>query len=343
MALSAPFKSTEVKLKPGPGGKSYSYVSARTVMNRLDTVLGPENWWDEYVMGQHSVLCKLSIRLPDGSIITKQDAGAYAGMSDEGDDDKSGVSDAFKRAAVKHGPGRYLYKDGVATLEQTVDNLAARFAEVPQAAPLPGRPPKDPVRAIRTAKDLFDYMKAEGTAQKRVFGEDVKAWLETHPGYSKRILQWTDAQVAAALPDMLKIVKKFDHVPDDDSSSDRTTIPIQEAAKPPASEPRPAPSTPSPIDIRDDDPHAEIKNQIVDVVANGLYVMYKSKAKATDIQQMIDFYAWEISHPKGDDVVIGNLREWVEPPELGGLLGAILKMAEEERRTAIETNRKSFG
>jgi hypothetical protein len=34
-------------------------------------------------------------------------------MSDEGDDDKSGFSDSFKRAAVKFGIGRYLYKDGV--------------------------------------------------------------------------------------------------------------------------------------------------------------------------------------------------------------------------------------
>jgi hypothetical protein len=34
-------------------------------------------------------------------------------MSDEGDDDKSGFSDAFKRAGVKFGIGRYLYRDGV--------------------------------------------------------------------------------------------------------------------------------------------------------------------------------------------------------------------------------------
>ena len=51
-------------------------------MNRLDSVLGPENWWDEYIPLENSVVCKLSIRLPDGSIVTKADAGGYAGMAD---------------------------------------------------------------------------------------------------------------------------------------------------------------------------------------------------------------------------------------------------------------------
>ena len=62
-----------------------------------------ENW----------VICRLTIRLPDGTTLTKSDAGGYAGMADSGDDDKSGFSDAFKRAAVKFGVGRYLYRDGV--------------------------------------------------------------------------------------------------------------------------------------------------------------------------------------------------------------------------------------
>ena len=82
-------------------------------MNRLDDVLGPANWWDEYMPQENSVICRLTIRLPDGTTLTKSDAGGYAGMSDSGDDDKSGFSDAFKRAAVKFGIGRYLYRDGV--------------------------------------------------------------------------------------------------------------------------------------------------------------------------------------------------------------------------------------
>jgi len=113
-ALAAPFPLHEVK-KRSQSGRELRYVTARTIMNRLDTVLGPEGWWDDYVPGENSVLCRLTIVLPDGRNLTKADAGGYAGMADSGDDDKSGYSDAFKRAAVKFGVSRYLYGDGVPT------------------------------------------------------------------------------------------------------------------------------------------------------------------------------------------------------------------------------------
>lgn len=111
-ALADTFDEDEVKTR-AQAGRQFSYVTARTVMNRLDNVAGPECWWDEYVPLEHSVICKLTIRLPDGAVLTKSDAGGYAGMADPGDDDKSGYTDAFKRAAVKFGVGRYLYRDGV--------------------------------------------------------------------------------------------------------------------------------------------------------------------------------------------------------------------------------------
>ena len=105
----------------------------------MDSVLGPENWWDRYVPGEKSVLCELTIRLPDGSTLTKSDAGGYAGMADSGDDDKSGYSDGFKRAAVKFGVARYLYRDGVPTF---VSERAPQVEDVESraAAPTPVSP-----------------------------------------------------------------------------------------------------------------------------------------------------------------------------------------------------------
>jgi hypothetical protein len=91
-ALAAPFDPSELKTRT-QGGRQLTYVTARTVMNRLDEVVGPENWWDAYRPGENSVLCELTIRLPDGQTLTKCDAGGYAGMADSGDDDKSGFSD----------------------------------------------------------------------------------------------------------------------------------------------------------------------------------------------------------------------------------------------------------
>src|SRR3954469_6042136 len=134
-ALAAPFESHEVKIR-SQTGRQLHYITARTAMNRLDNVLGPENWWDEYVPSENSVLCRLTIRLPDGSTLTKCDAGGYAGMADSGDDDKSGYSDAFKRAAVKFGVARYLYREGVPSF--TPEGPAPADGRSP--APAAGKP-----------------------------------------------------------------------------------------------------------------------------------------------------------------------------------------------------------
>lgn len=142
-ALAAPFDPSEVRVR-SQSGRQLHYITARTAMNRLDTVLGPENWWDHYLPGENSVLCQLTIRLPDGSTLTKCDAGGYAGMADSGDDDKSGYSDAFKRAAVKFGVARYLYRDGVPTFVQ--ERAGVNLAPEPQAPrdPRPGDRPHPP-------------------------------------------------------------------------------------------------------------------------------------------------------------------------------------------------------
>lgn len=151
-ALAAPFEVDEVKSR-SQAGRTFSYITARTVQNRLDNVLGPENWWNRFIPGEKSVLCELTIRLPDGSTLTKVDAGGYAGMSDAGDDEKSGMSDAFKRAGVMLGIGRYLYLDGVpefvAERYPALDGPAcpvARPGAVPRQSPSHA-PANDPGRS----------------------------------------------------------------------------------------------------------------------------------------------------------------------------------------------------
>ena len=86
-------------------GKPLAYLDARDVMDRFDMVCGPEGWQDEYVdVGNGATCCRIGVLIGD-SWIWKSDG---AGRTDfEGE--KGQFSDAFKRAAVKHGPGRYLY------------------------------------------------------------------------------------------------------------------------------------------------------------------------------------------------------------------------------------------
>lgn len=187
-ALAAPFEPTEVKVRDH-AGRQLHYVTARTVMNRLDSVLGPENWSDDYVPGQNSVLCRLTIRLPDGSTLTKCDAGGYAGMADSGDDDKSGFSDSFKRAGVKFGIGRYLYRDGVPTFVQE----AAAEAAAPKAQA------KAPARMAKAQEPAIELPEAWG--QTRSLAVDFLRWLEkTDPSRKGVYRAVMDAGKAAKLP-----------------------------------------------------------------------------------------------------------------------------------------------
>jgi hypothetical protein len=87
-------------------GMALAYIDARDVMRRLDEAVGPANWSDSYIeTPKGRIICAIAILHQDGSWVSKSDA---AGDTDvEGD--KGAISDAFKRAAVKWGIGRYLY------------------------------------------------------------------------------------------------------------------------------------------------------------------------------------------------------------------------------------------
>ena len=96
-------------------------------MNRLDEVVGPWNWSDEYVEVKDGVKCRLTLRLPDGTVVVKEDVGGYSKTPDPSDAAKTAYTDAFKRAAVKFGVARYLYGDRVPDFVREI--LAAEAAQ----------------------------------------------------------------------------------------------------------------------------------------------------------------------------------------------------------------------
>jgi len=110
-ALKAPFDPKAISWRVGStngdktSGLALAYIDARNLMERLDEVVGPENWKDSYVETVRGrIICTISIRI-GGEWISKSDG---AGDTDvEGD--KGAISDAFKRTGVKWGPARYLY------------------------------------------------------------------------------------------------------------------------------------------------------------------------------------------------------------------------------------------
>jgi Rad52/22 family double-strand break repair protein len=215
-ALAAPFESEEVRLRP-QGARQLQYITARTVMNRLDDVLGPENWWDEYQPLEHSVICRLTIKLPDGATLTKSDAGGYAGMPDSGDDDKSGFSDAFKRAAVKFGIGRYLYRDGVPRFLQEHWKHASAASEtrlphppapVQPAAPTPAaaRSTGDGLGAPQTGKALFAWTKQQD--EKFDFGllKTLSDWAKLRD-FPAKMIHWSPEQVQLAYAEACAVLQ----------------------------------------------------------------------------------------------------------------------------------------
>ena len=109
-ALKNPFDPSKVhwrigaKTKDNSKGMALAYLDARDVMERLDEVCGPENWQDEYTTEHIRTLCRIGIKIGD-SWIWKSDGAGDTDVEAE----KGAISDAFKRAAVKWGIGRYLY------------------------------------------------------------------------------------------------------------------------------------------------------------------------------------------------------------------------------------------
>ena len=167
-ALAEPFETADVKFKPqsvkNNRALAMAYIDARAVQDRLDDVLGVENWQDEYaVQADGSVVCKLSVRI-GGEWIAKMDVGSPSEQPDSGDRLKAAFSDALKRAAVKLGVGRYLYRLQAQWVDY--DPAKKQFARVPT---LPDWAKPGPVTHARQAlpeapKEMSGRQQLSGTA-----------------------------------------------------------------------------------------------------------------------------------------------------------------------------------
>jgi|GEM_PF-397303 len=109
--LKAPFKEDELEFRVGATnsdktmGLALCYVEARAIQNRLDEVVGVNNWQVSYKEVQGGFLCSMFLRI-NGEWIEKQDGAQVTDYEAI----KGGISSAFKRAAASGwGVGRYLY------------------------------------------------------------------------------------------------------------------------------------------------------------------------------------------------------------------------------------------
>ena len=95
------------------GGSSVPYVTNRAIQNRLDEVVGPENWYNDFKPWhgdgkKGAQICGISIFFEGRGFITKWDGAEDSDIEPV----KGGLSDSMKRAAVQWGIGRILYNMG---------------------------------------------------------------------------------------------------------------------------------------------------------------------------------------------------------------------------------------
>lgn len=109
--LECPFPASQVswrigrKSKDGKKAALLAYIDARDVMERLDKAVGPTNWQCRYPLADDGLLiCEIGLRV-DGEWLWRANGAGDTQVEAE----KGKCSDAFKRAAVLWGIGRYLY------------------------------------------------------------------------------------------------------------------------------------------------------------------------------------------------------------------------------------------
>jgi hypothetical protein len=220
-ALAAPFEAKEVKFKPqavkNNRALALAYVDARVIQDRLDEVLGVEGWQDEYqLLPDGSVVCKLRLKL-GGEWITKVDVGSPSEQPDGGDRLKAAFSDALKRAAVKFGVGRYLYR--LQSQWVDYDPVKKQFTQTPQLPAFAqsnrrdaGRPRPQPqglpADGAELHKRLRDY-DARLAAQKLCTVGALLSYVAqagAAAGYGEDITTWA----GPAIPFAVNTVKEFE-------------------------------------------------------------------------------------------------------------------------------------
>lgn len=113
--LVAPFPVDEIEIKPGATTRDKAkalalpYADIRVYQERLDAIVGAQNWSVEYRhISESAVFCRLTVLG-----VVREDVGECHKVDKDGVPDEnrscSAVAQSFKRACSAFGIGRYLY------------------------------------------------------------------------------------------------------------------------------------------------------------------------------------------------------------------------------------------
>lgn len=226
--LKAPFPPEKISWRVGStkkdksSGLALAYIDARDVMQRLDDVVGGGGWQVRYSHADKKTICELSLLVPAYDYndtnrrewITKSNG---AGDSDI-EAEKGAISDAFKRAAVLWGIGRYLYElpnvwvdlDTYTNAKGDIQvrgiskgqewkmtkalNGVAHYDETENESQVPASKPEDESQVVAPKKILTlsdaQYQKVNGSIQliSSMNTENQIEWLNNEDNY--KMLEW---------------------------------------------------------------------------------------------------------------------------------------------------------
>lgn len=113
--------------KNKPMAQCVAYIDARDVMNLLDEVCGQGGWQDDYKLIDGKLIAGIGIFNKElAQWIWKWDTGTESNI----EKDKGQMSDAFKRAGVKWGIGRFLYDLPIKFVKANEAKTASNFPHV---------------------------------------------------------------------------------------------------------------------------------------------------------------------------------------------------------------------
>lgn len=201
--LSEPFPQ-EMERRLNKGGANLVYIPISEVINRLNKVLGVENWSFNVKTWQQvgtSIVAHVIVHAKINDTMVSRDGvgGQKIKMTkqgepvDIGDEVKGAVSDALKKAVQTLGVGLYLARSEEAIeIEQVIE------AEVVANQPV------SPMLYPKT-KEMFDALDADGQGQIKKF------WSEYSNGAKKTMLQMNDDELLAIQSEVVRI--KFNATP----------------------------------------------------------------------------------------------------------------------------------
>jgi len=105
------------------GASCVAYIDSRQVQDLLDEVCGAENWQCRFEEHKNNMFCSIGIFYTDvvsgySEWVWKSDCGTESQVEKQ----KGEASDAFKRAAVMWGVGRFLYEQKIVKLPVKEEN-----------------------------------------------------------------------------------------------------------------------------------------------------------------------------------------------------------------------------